>query len=445
MSTSVRGPGGPVVVLVAGAGAAWESRAVEALGSRSGVVLLKRCVDVDDLLAAASAGQADAAVLGLDAHGLDAAAVDLLRRHRVRPVAVVPSSVPPETARLRASRIGVRTLVPEGDVDTVADAVTAPEAAPEPTRVAEPAAYDVGPGPAPTAPPAGDEPPPEEQPAPGPGRVLVVWGPAGAPGRSTVAVALASELARRRASTMLVDADPQAGSIAQQLGVLDEVSGLLAAARLATAGVLEERLASVQRALGPHLRVVTGLPRADRWSEVRAGSLEHLLELGRRHGHVVVDTGASMEDDPAADLGGRPGRNALTLGALDVADEVLVVGTADPVGLARLARGLVELGERWPGTPVRVAVNQVRPTLGWTRDEVASMVQGFVAPASLHFLPEDRAGVDRALVAGRTLLESGESPLTRAVAEVADALVGAAPATVPAGLRRRRAGRARRR
>ena len=104
--TSLRGPGEPVVVLVAAAGAAWESTAVEALTGRAGVVLLKRCVDVDDLLAAASAGQADAAVLGLDAHGLDTAAVDLLRRHRVRPVAVVPSSVAPDTARLRASRIG---------------------------------------------------------------------------------------------------------------------------------------------------------------------------------------------------------------------------------------------------------------------------------------------------------------------------------------------------
>ncbi|ANH38615.1 hypothetical protein I601_2190 [Nocardioides dokdonensis FR1436] len=417
-----------MVVLVAAAGAAWESTAVEALNARSGVVLLKRCVDVDDLLAAASAGQAHVAVLGLDAHGLDASAVDLLHHYEVRPVAVVPSTVAPDTARLRASRIGVRTLVPEGRVDTVADAVTAPEVQPEPTRVAAAPAYDVGAGP-----PAS---------VPRPGRVLAVWGPAGAPGRSTVAVALASELARRREETLLVDADPHAGSIAQQLGVLDEVSGLLAAARLATAGVLEERLSSVQRSLGPHLRVVTGLPRPDRWSEVRPGALEHLLELGRVGGHVVVDVGADLEDDPAADVGGRPSRNALTLGALEVADEVLAVGTADPVGLSRLARGLVELGERWPGTPVRLVVNQMRPSLGWTREEVAGMVRGFVAPASLHFLPEDRPGVDRALVAGRTLLEGGESPLTRAVAEVADALVGAGQA---AAVRPRRAGRARRR
>ena len=34
------------------------------------------------------------------------------------------------------------------------------------------------------------------------------------------------------------------------------------------------------------------------------------------------------------------------------------------------------------------------------------MVAGFARPAGLHFLPEDRATVDRALVAGRTLLET---------------------------------------
>mgnify|MGYP005990975531 CR=1 FL=1 len=100
--TSLRGPGEPVVVIVAAAGAAWESTAVGALTGRPGVVLLKRCVDVDDLLAAASAGQADAAVLGLDAHGLDSAAVDPLHRPQVRPVAGVPTTGETGNARLSA-------------------------------------------------------------------------------------------------------------------------------------------------------------------------------------------------------------------------------------------------------------------------------------------------------------------------------------------------------
>ena len=381
------------VILLLAAGADWETRALGLFGGRRDVVVLKRCVDVDDLLATASVGQADTAVVALEAPGFDLAAVDRLRASGVRSIAVAPGEL--EQARVRATRIGVRAVLGADDVAALPDAIAATEADPEP------------------------EPPPTplERPGGAPGRVLAVWGPAGAPGRTTVATTLAACLAESRRTT-LVDVDPYGGSVAQVLGVLDEVSGLLAAARLASAGMLEERFSSVQRALDPQLTVVTGLPRADRWAEVRAGTVELLLETAARHGHVVVDTGFSLEQE--VELGGRPGRHQMTLAALDLADEVLVVGTADPVGLSRLARGLVDLRDSHPTTPIRVVVNRMRPSLGWSERDVAQMVSGFARPIGLHFLPEDRAAVDRALVTGRTLLEtSPDSPLVAAVRELA--------------------------
>ena len=404
------------LVLIVASGAAWEPAALRLLGEHPGVVVLRRCVDVDDLLAAATAGQADVAVLGLDAPGLDRAAVDLLRKHGVRPVAIAPGGASLDGGRLRAARIGIPRVVTEDELDSLPEAVLA----------AEPPVTVVRPGPAAGPPPLGPAPvgpPPAGPPAPlVSGRVVAGGGPAGAPGRTTVATALAAESARRGRRTLLVDADPYGGSVAQQLGILDEVSGLLSAARLAAAGQLEERFASVQRGLDPQLSVVTGLPRGDRWVEVRAGAVEHLLEVGREHGEVVVDTGFSLEDDPAPDLGTRPGRNQMTLGALEVADDVVVVGSADPVGLSRLARGLVELRELTGGRPVRVVVNRMRPTLGWSERDIAGMVAGFARLAGLHFLPDDQPAVDRALVAGRTLVEVGDSPLVRAVGRLADAL-----------------------
>ena len=250
--------------------------------------------------------------------------------------------------------------------------------------------------------------------------MIAVWGPAGAPGRTTVATALAAVLGSR-ARTTLVDADPYGGTVAQALGVLDEVSGLLSAARLAGSGMLEERFASVQRAFDQQFTVVTGLPRPDRWTEVRPGTVELLAETASRHGHVVIDTGFGLDDD---DLSGRPGRNQLTLAALEVADEVLVVGTADPVGLSRLVRALVDLRERSPMTATRVVVNRMRPTIGWTERDVTQMLSDFARPVGLHFLPEDRATVDRALVTGRTVLETNaESPLAVAIGRLADAVV----------------------
>jgi MinD-like ATPase involved in chromosome partitioning or flagellar assembly len=419
-----------VVVLVVAAGAAWESTALSLLTERQGIVVLKRCVDLDDLLASASAGQADVAVLGADTHGLDQAAVDLLRRHSVRPVAIVPDGAGLDAARLRATRIGIRSTVSDADLGALPDAV-----------LAEPAPTDFPPSGTALPGDGTDEPVPVAEPG---GRILAVWGPAGAPGRTTLATAVAAELARRRRRTTLVDADPYGGAVAQQLGILDEVSGLLAAARLMAGGTLPERFGSVQRMIGPDFGVVTGLPRADRWVEVRSGVVEHLLEVGRDHGQVVVDTGFSLEHDPASDFGSRPARNQMTLGAIEVADEVLVVGNADPVGLSRLARGLVELRAVTAGAPVRVVVNRMRSTIGWSEKDIAGMVEGFTRLTGLHFLPDDRPGVDRALVAGRTVVESGDSVLGRAIADLVD---GLAPDSAVVGprkrLRRRTAGRAR--
>lgn len=400
-----------LVVLVVAAGAAWESPVLELINGRSGMVVLKRCVDVDELLATSSAGQADAAVVALDAPGLDPAAVDLLHRHQVRVVAVASAT---ESARTRAARVGVDVLVDDGDLAALPDAIEAE---------VDPPAFDPEPG-------------PDACRAPPRGRVVVVWGPAGAPGRTTVATSLASVLARRGSATTLVDADPYGGAVAAHLGVLDEVSGLLSAARLTGEGALEAGLESCRRALGDHLSVVTGLPRADRWLEVRAGVVEHLLEVAAARGHVVVDTGFSLEDDPSGDLLARPGRNHLTLGALDVADEVVVVGAADPVGLSRLARGIVDLRDRAAGVPVRVVVNRMRGGLGWSEREVSGMVEGFARLAGVHFVPDDRSAADRALATA--------APLVEADAEVARALTAVADAVVPPPTPRRRGERRRR-
>ena len=132
-----------------------------------------------------------------------------------------------------------------------------------------------------------------------------------------------------------------------------------------------------------------------------------------------------------------------------MADEVLVVGNADPVGLSRLARALVDLRERSPETPARVVVNRMRPTLGWTERDVTAMLAGFARPVGLHFLPEDRATRRPGPGHGRTLLETNaESPLAVAVGRLADAVVTWPPQSQTRArgvLRRRTAGTTHRR
>lgn len=408
-------------VLVVGAGASWESGALAALTSRPGIVVLKRCMDVTDLLANASAGQAQVALVSLDAPGLDASAVAHLARHQVRPVAVAATAR--DGVLQRARQLGIPAVVDDRQLDRLADVVLA----------------------------AGREQPSPPNPATVPrateglGQAVAVWGPTGAPGRTTIALGIAGELAQRGADPLVLDVDPWGGAVAQHLGVLDEVSGLLACARFGGSGELAGRYPGLQLQVAG-LRVVTGLPRADRWAEVRPGTVERLVDLGRRQGQVVLDTGFCLEEDPAADYAGRPGRNAMTLAAVSHADTVVVVGSADPVGLSRLARGLTELREVTEGRPVHVVVNRWRSRLGWAEADVANLVAGFANLAGLHFVPEDRDAADRALLAGRTLAELGDSPLRRAMSGLVDSLFPASAAPARRTLRlHRTTGRALRR
>lgn len=382
-----------VAVLLAAGGASWEASALRLLSG--GVTMVaKRCVDLSDLLASAATGQADVAVVAGDLSGLDADAVMQLLRVDVRCVAVDGDS---ETL----GRIGVVAVVPIDDLTDLPSAVTS----------------------------AGDrilvvDPEPESR-APlevaGPsGRILAVHGAAGGPGRTTLAIGLAAEHAHRGSPTVLIDADPYGGAVAQHLGVLDEVSGLLAAARLVNAGSLDaSAFARCRRSVSEGFEVLTGLPRPDRWVEARPGVLDAVLDRSREVGDVVVDTGFSLEDD--SDLGRNIARNQLTIDAVAAADHLVVVGSAEPTGLARLARTLVDLRDT-TAVPVTVVVNRMRDSLGWSRRDIVGMVEGYIRAAGVHFLPEDRATTDRALVAGRAVVELGDSPLRRALAELHDAV-----------------------
>jgi len=385
-----RGPDARLCVLVLAGGASWEAGVLPALGA-AGIVVAKRCVDVPDLMASASSGEAAVAVVGGDVPHLDAEAVMHLLRYDVRTLAVTTD---PAVAD-RLARMGVVETAAPADVVAAVERVAARDVVADPEPVHD----------------RGDQ-------AAGSGRVFAVWGPAGSPGRTTLAVGLAGELALAGRPVVLVDADPYGGTVAQMLGILDEISGLLSVARMANLGTLDEAaFARSCRRVGVRLDVLTGLPRADRRVEVRPDVLGTVLAVAAGVGDVVVDCGFCLEDADAP-----LARDRMTLDALAAADEIVVVGSAEPSGLTRLARGLVELRDIAGGTPVRVVVNRMRPTLGWSERDIVGMVEGYVRPRAVHFVPDDGATIDRASVAGRAVSELGESPLRTAVSVVAAAL-----------------------
>ncbi|GAB3312016.1 P-loop NTPase [Geodermatophilus aquaeductus] len=428
-------------VVTAVTGAAWEAALVGALDRADhGVTVVRRCVDASDLLATAATGTAQAALLSADLHRLDGDAVARLTAAGVAVVGLADPADERAGDRLRA--IGVPTVLPadasaEDVVRALRDAVDGVPASGH--DVADPRAALPAPSSTPVLPP-GERRPPR-------GRVVAVWGPTGAPGRTTVAVGLADEAARLGVPTLLVDADVYGGVVAQVLGLLDESPGLAGAARQAAAGTLDEAaLTRLAWSVRPHLAVLTGLARADRWPELRPSAVAAVLTEARRTADlVVVDCAFNLEEDEELSFDtAAPRRNGATVTVLEQADDVLCVSGADPVALQRTIRALGQMRDLLPEVEPAVVVNQVRrgPVPGDPREEIASALERFAGRQVRSFLPADRRATDAALASGRTLAEVAPgSPLRTALRSLAAELARVPePAAGRRGRARRRAG-----
>jgi Flp pilus assembly CpaE family ATPase len=428
-----------VPVLTAVTDSRWESGLVQAFEQNDhGVTVVRRCVDLADLLATAAAGTARAVLLSSDLRRLDRDALARLAVAGVAVVGLVHSGDEQSERRLR--QLGVLHVLPADApaADIGAAVVDAVETvAVTPSNVA-----------APTDPRGAlpDLPPPPDTDLPdvplGSGRVVAVWGPTGAPGRTTFAVTLATELAELGVHTTLVDADVYGGAVAQSLGLLDEAPGLAAAVRLANNGLLDlHGLAELARRVGDHLRVLTGISRPERWPELRPAGVENVLALCRQLAAVtVVDCAFALEqDEELAYDQSAARRNGATLTTLDNADTVVAVGSADPVSLQRLVRGLSELAAVVPGVRPEVVVNRTRDGVmpGDPAKEIAAALDRYAGVTPVAFLPYDRAAADAAMMRGRALAEAApSSPLRFAIRDYALRLAGM-PADERRGRKRR--------
>jgi MinD-like ATPase involved in chromosome partitioning or flagellar assembly len=275
------------------------------------------------------------------------------------------------------------------------------------------------------------------------GTIIAVWGPEGAPGRTSLAIALAAELADapgdRGATIALADADTHAAAIAPALGLLDEAPGFAAACRLAGTGALDraqfERIAQPHRAGRGDIQVLTGLGRASRWPELTAQRVVGVLAAARDWSDVtVVDVAASFEHDEElmTDLNA-PRRNAATIEVLRSADRVVAVGAADPIGLSRFLRAHSELAELVEPDRVVTVISKLRASaIGLNAAaQVRQTLARFGGIDDAILVPWDPAAFDAALLSGKALLDAApRSPARAAIRELAG-LVAVTP-----GLRR---------
>lgn len=421
-----------VGVAVASGGRPWELDLIPLLERpRCGLRLVRRCVDLADLVALCRAGLATVAVVSASLPRLDADEVARLRAGGVAVLAVEDADAAGQAVLVGAADAAAATTPPEELLVRIRALAGGSVEASVADRASPGEGGDTG----------------EDASGEGRvhGRVIAVWGPTGAPGRSTVAVNLAVERARAGASVLLVDADPAGGAVSTLLGILDEAPGLAAACRSAARGRLDaSTLAGHAVAVGDDLRVLTGATRPDRWRELRPTALRTVLAVGRQLAdEIIVDLGGGTAADPGESF------DALPMGPLSVAstvladsDTVVVVGTADPLGMVRLVHALDQLGQTLPAAAPVTVVNRVRSSVVGPRpgQQVHDALGRFSGRAPQVLLPDDPAAVDRALRRGRPLADAApDSPLRASLVDLARQL-GAGQTSAGSSRRRRRRG-----
>jgi MinD-like ATPase involved in chromosome partitioning or flagellar assembly len=297
------------------------------VSERLDIELVMRCVDRAEVLAVIRGGDIDTLLCVGIPHWLDAHLMDEARRAEVRVLGLATDPLEAEMLRV----LGGVLLEPGSGLDTVLVQRQGPPVAPPPVPQASS------------------------------GRVIAVWGPKGAPGRTTVAIELAAELAATEPRTILVDGDVYGGDIAQMLAIVEELPTIVWAAQRASTDelsqvILEENLRRVDRS-GPV--VLPGVPRADVWSEISEFGWKRLLQtLGGLFSYVVCDVAFCVEQ-PASGPASRD-RDAVARSTVTNADRVVAVCRADPVGIKSFLWAMEDLKELVDLDNVLVVANRVR-------------------------------------------------------------------------------------
>lgn len=317
----------------------WESELVTAARETAAVKLVMRAYQPEDIFQ--SYGKLDVVVVGAETAWLGPALIADWRRQGLHVIGIYPAGDRPAAEMLDAG----------GCNEILADTVSPGEIL-SAVRLADFAVLGAGPS---------------------TGKLVVVTGPRGAPGRTEVAVALAWGFAEN-GRCLLADLDLEAPAIAIRLGVAPRPDLADAADGVRRLGVLTK---DMLRQVGK-LSVVVGSHRLGE-PELKPQLAEETVEAGLGTYPVVV-----------ADLGPGLIQHARLIKRADVA--VLVVEAAAN-GIVRAAKLLSE----WSGPPPTLVLNRVTPA---GRQEVIKSVRKWTGLEPAVLIPE-RAQIQHVARAAR--------------------------------------------
>ena len=365
-----------------------ETRIAEDLSRMGSAELVLRCLDRGELSAAVRGARIDVVVFVGAPAWLDSSVV-VEARSAARLVGIAADPLEAEALR----RLGVELADP---AIRIADMLSVVDDVP----VSPPVERDVG-------------------------RLVAVWGPKGAPGRSTVAVELAAEMSAAEPRTALIDADTYGGDIAQMLAVVEEIPTIVWAAQAAAEGSLDDSaLTSTLRRAGAGGPVLLpGINRSELWTDMTSYGWSRLLDTFTAiFAFTVVDVGFGIEFDERF----QHERDRLARQTISAANAVVAVCRADPVGIKTFLWSMEKLKELRGLEDVYIVANKVGPG---EADEVGYVMKKHLGKRPLVCLParhgEARAAIDRG-VAIREIKPSGE--IASGIRDLASGLGARVPA-----------------
>ena len=262
------------------------------------------------------------------------------------------------------------------------------------------------------------------------GMVIGVWGAAGSPGRTTMALTLGSLARSRGFQVIVVDADPRGGTIASAWGLLDEVPGFLACARLAAKGSLDAaevtRLASRYDGHSGVIDVLTGVSRLMRESEVERDSVSRVVnELRQLYSLVVIDVGSDLPSHDSALLERTTDAQRITANLVATVDHVVAVIDATPAGITRFARAQEDLRSAIDHDRVTYLLNGVDRSRRALKEEavIHEALWRFAGLRDYVTVPRDDAHARHALTMGASLVDIGaKSPIVLSLEPIVEEL-----------------------
>jgi Mrp family chromosome partitioning ATPase len=362
------------------------------------LVLVAQCLAADQLLELVQSHQVDALVVAWTLHRLTDSVLAQLERPGVTLVLLVSDPHEPRWSQ----RAG-----PVLDISSDAAAI----------RQAIGAARAGGRWPSRPAPPPDTVPlKREDRPVPEAGGVIAVSGGSGSPGRTTLAINLATALAAA-ASTVFVELDLCAPAVAAYVDA-DPSRNVctLAHAVRDDPHSWEAALADELQPLGSGARqalLLCGPPKREMRTSVGAELVGRLLdELAQRYRWVIVDVGPEWLGFESLAASHRAG--------LARADHVVLVTAADFVGLWHARTALDQL-DRVLGidrTRVNLVLNRHDSRFHHSRQEV----EWHLGAPVIGLIPFDQAGLQRAIAEQRPVVLDSSSRAGRAMVELAAGL-----------------------